>query len=107
MALANNFLLLGLVFAIVLLISSEVSARELSQAVQPQENAQLDSRGYVYGHEHEHEKHHDHHHHHEDYSVCERDHHHHEHHHGKHHEHVCKRHHQHKGDHGHHGGHPN
>ncbi|XP_059444371.1 glycine-rich protein HC1-like [Corylus avellana] len=61
MASSKTFLLLGLVFAVVLLISSSVSARELAEAAQTQENVQteaveeanygdLNGRGHGHGH---------------------------------------------------------
>ncbi|XP_059444718.1 glycine-rich protein DC7.1-like [Corylus avellana] len=43
MASSKTFLLLGLVFAVVLLISSSVSARELAEAAQIQENVKTEA----------------------------------------------------------------
>ncbi|XP_062159989.1 glycine-rich protein DC7.1-like [Alnus glutinosa] len=67
MGYSNTFLLLGLVFAVVLLISSDVSARELAEAAQTQENVQTDAveeakhgdhkHGHGHGHGHGHHGH--------------------------------------------------
>ncbi|XP_062170754.1 uncharacterized protein LOC133876484 [Alnus glutinosa] len=70
MGYSKTFLLLGLVLAVVLLISSDVSAREFADAAQTQENMQTDSmedkhhdHRHVHGHGHGHHGHgHGHHH---------------------------------------------
>ncbi|EEF33330.1 Glycine-rich protein DC7.1 precursor, putative [Ricinus communis] len=50
MAYSKTFLLLGLAFAVVLLLSSQASARELAETVQTQENAQVHGHGDGHGH---------------------------------------------------------
>ncbi|XP_059440736.1 uncharacterized protein LOC132173297 [Corylus avellana] len=69
MGYSKTFLVLGLVFAVVLFISSHVSARQIVEAAQTQENLQTqaveeanhyDQLHHRHGHHHHH--HHDHHH---------------------------------------------
>ncbi|KAB1223358.1 hypothetical protein CJ030_MR2G028953 [Morella rubra] len=63
MANFKAFLLLGLVLAhVVLVISSEVSARELEET-EAANGEQLDRHGHGHGHEHRHLHRHDHEHH--------------------------------------------
>ncbi|KAJ9672256.1 hypothetical protein PVL29_025749 [Vitis rotundifolia] len=57
MAYSRTFLLLGLLFAVVLILSSEVSARELAEAANTQgsvEDAKHREHGHGHGHEHRH-----------------------------------------------------
>ncbi|KAJ9672261.1 hypothetical protein PVL29_025753 [Vitis rotundifolia] len=57
MAYSKTFLLLGLLFAVVLILSSEVSARELAEAANTQgsvEDAKHWGHGHGHGHEHGH-----------------------------------------------------
>ncbi|KAE8125459.1 hypothetical protein FH972_020265 [Carpinus fangiana] len=64
MGYSKTFLLLGLVFAVVLFISSHVSARELlAEPAQNGEKAETDSVGEDKHGGHHHEHHYDHHHH--------------------------------------------
>ncbi|KAJ9672253.1 hypothetical protein PVL29_025747 [Vitis rotundifolia] len=54
MAYSKTFLLVGLLFAVVLILSSEVSARELAETSQTQvsvEDAKYGGYGHGYGHE--------------------------------------------------------
>ncbi|KAK7850168.1 hypothetical protein CFP56_001497 [Quercus suber] len=61
MAYSNTFLLLGLVFAVVLLVSSEVSAQETVQTDTVNEAKHGDHHGHKHEHEHEHRHGHGHH----------------------------------------------
>ncbi|KAJ9672260.1 hypothetical protein PVL29_025753 [Vitis rotundifolia] len=56
MAYSKTFLLLGLLFAVVLILSSEVSARELAEAANTRsvEDAKHWGHGHGHGHEHGH-----------------------------------------------------
>ncbi|XP_030931569.1 glycine-rich protein DC7.1-like [Quercus lobata] len=54
MAYSKTFLLLGLVFAVVLLVSSEVSARELAQETVQTDAVNKDKHGHHHGHDHRH-----------------------------------------------------
>ncbi|XP_059444968.1 uncharacterized protein LOC132176704 [Corylus avellana] len=65
MGYSKTFLLLGLVFAVVLFISSHVSARDL--LAEPAQNEEMVKTEDEHDHEHHHHDHddHDHHHHHD------------------------------------------
>ncbi|KAL0000704.1 hypothetical protein SO802_014485 [Lithocarpus litseifolius] len=61
MAYSKTFLLLGLVFAVVLLVSSEVSARELAQETVQTDPVNEDKHIFHHGHGHGHGHSHGHH----------------------------------------------
>ncbi|KAJ9672254.1 hypothetical protein PVL29_025748 [Vitis rotundifolia] len=61
MAYSKTFLFVGLLFAVVLILSSEVSARELAETAETLINVEDEKHG-GYGHGHDHEKGHGHNH---------------------------------------------